>query len=515
MTSASDGSRGSSMIDRRRNAARHRCARRRAALPSGRADCRQSRLRPAFPAAASARGTSAAAAAICGRWREAAGARLRSARKVLTMRSSSEWKATTTSRPDGLSTRSAAARPRASSASSSLTKIRSAWKVRVAGWIVPSRARTTRATMSASARVVSIARSSRALTIARATARAWCSSPSVAMMAARSRSLGARRRHRRRSDRRGPCACRAVRRAGTKIRARLRRAASTKRRDRTRRRRPRPRRRRRRSIPDWRSDPRPGRAGPALRSTSAGALRDRALVAVDADHARAGRRQDRARIAAGAERRVDIEAAVTHAEPVDGAAGEHGNVTSQSASDSIAVAARHHSRAPMRFCRRHPGAQLLLESADLLGGLREFRAKAAGLPDSKFVAETDEGRRVGDPGMRLERVGEHHAALAVDLQRLARCRRARARTARAGRNRARSRRSAPRSPRAAHCRRHRAPAGRARDSNKDRRSRRAPAPRGRMPAPRRVPWRPDGACSGTRSGPSRPSPRRKPEGAAA
>ena len=55
-----------------------------------------------------------------------AGARLRVARKVLTMRSSSEWNATTTSRPAGLSTRSAAARPRASSPSSSLTKMRSA-----------------------------------------------------------------------------------------------------------------------------------------------------------------------------------------------------------------------------------------------------------------------------------------------------------------------------------------------------------------------------------------------------
>ena len=116
------------------------------------------------------------------------------------------------------------------------------------------------------------------------------------------------------------------------------------------------------------------------------------LVAVDPDHARARRRQDRARITAGAERGVDIDAAVTHAEPRHGAAGEHGNVTGQSASDSIAVAARHHSRAPMRLRRRHPGAQLLLEGADLLGGLREFRAKAAGLPDSKFVTETDEGR---------------------------------------------------------------------------------------------------------------------------
>ena len=50
---------------------------------------------------------------------------------------------------------------------------------------MPSRVRTTRATMSASVRVEPIVCSSRALAIARAMARAWCSSPSVAMMAAK------------------------------------------------------------------------------------------------------------------------------------------------------------------------------------------------------------------------------------------------------------------------------------------------------------------------------------------
>src|SRR6516165_813589 len=57
----------------------------------------------------------------------------RSARKFLTIRSSSEWNETTASRPPGLSTRSAASSARCSSSSSSLTRIRSAWKVRVAG----------------------------------------------------------------------------------------------------------------------------------------------------------------------------------------------------------------------------------------------------------------------------------------------------------------------------------------------------------------------------------------------
>ena len=60
----------------------------------------------------------------------------RSAKKRLTMRSSSEWKVTTTSRPPGFSARSAANSAWASSPSSSLTKMRSAWKTRVAGWIL-------------------------------------------------------------------------------------------------------------------------------------------------------------------------------------------------------------------------------------------------------------------------------------------------------------------------------------------------------------------------------------------
>ena len=190
-----------------------------------------------------------------------------------------------------------------------------------------------------------MARSRRALTIARATARAWCSSPKVAMMAARSRSparattsaaLGPSR----------PCACRAVRRAGTKIRARLRQAASTRRRDRARRRR---RRRCPRCAARFEKRSSTSSSRPPRLADESGALRDGRLIAVDADHARVRRLQDRPRIAAAAERRVDIEAAATDAEPVDDAAGEHGNVAGRSASDSVAAAARRHSRAPSGF----------------------------------------------------------------------------------------------------------------------------------------------------------------------
>src|SRR5579871_3143556 len=123
-----------------------------------------------------------------GRCRDPPPTRLRSLRKVLTMRSSSEWNETTTSRPLDLSRRSAAPSAAAISPSSSLMKIRSAWNVRVAGWMSPGLLRTTRATMSASARVERIGASLRVRTMARATARACRSSPSMAMIEARSRS---------------------------------------------------------------------------------------------------------------------------------------------------------------------------------------------------------------------------------------------------------------------------------------------------------------------------------------
>ena len=81
------------------------------------------------------------------------------------------------------------------------------------------------------------------------------------------------------------------------------------------------------------------------------AARDRAAVAVDADHAAVGGIENRARMSAGAERAVDVDAAVARREILERLAGEHGNVTGQSASDSAsAVAARHHSRALCASC---------------------------------------------------------------------------------------------------------------------------------------------------------------------
>ena len=138
---------------------------------------RLSRARePSVPS--SWRGSVGSAAGAAGRCREPPGRRpLRAAMNCLTMRSSSEWKVTTASRPPGLSTRSAACSARANSPSSSLTAMRSAWKTRVAGCRPPGSARTSPATRSASCAVVSMRPWRRFSMTARATARARRSSP--------------------------------------------------------------------------------------------------------------------------------------------------------------------------------------------------------------------------------------------------------------------------------------------------------------------------------------------------
>src|SRR6185437_1353416 len=77
---------------------------------------------------------------------------------------------------------------------------------------------------------------------------------------------------------------------------------------------------------------------------------DGIAVAVDGDDATVRGREDRTRIAAGAEGRVDIDAVIMNVEETRRAGTEHGNVGAWSASDSReAVAAHHHSRAPGAF----------------------------------------------------------------------------------------------------------------------------------------------------------------------
>src|SRR3990170_4977431 len=96
----------------------------------------------------------------------------------LTMRSSSEWKEITATRPPTLSARTTSGNPALSSPSSSFTAMRNAWKVRVAGWMREWPAagvrRDAAATISASSRVDRIGR---ARTMARAMLRLLRSSP--------------------------------------------------------------------------------------------------------------------------------------------------------------------------------------------------------------------------------------------------------------------------------------------------------------------------------------------------
>src|ERR1700738_3974514 len=74
--------------------------------------------------------------------------------------------------------------------------------------------------------------------------------------------------------------------------------------------------------------------------------RDRRLIAIDPDHLCAGHLENRARMPAGAERAVDVNA-FAWAKLFEYLAGKHGNMTGQSASGRLAGAARHHSPA---FC---------------------------------------------------------------------------------------------------------------------------------------------------------------------
>ena len=143
------------------------------------------------------------------------------------------------------------------------------------------------------------------------------------------------------------CACRAGRRPGTRSRARPGRAASTRRRCRARRRRPasRPARRRRRSS----SEKRDSRSVSRSPNSSRSAVRaeDGARIAIERQHAAVGGLEDGARIAAGAERCVDVGAAVYRSEAGDNLRKQHGDVARTTGlSGSSWPAARRHPRAP-------------------------------------------------------------------------------------------------------------------------------------------------------------------------
>src|SRR5690606_4302787 len=121
---------------------------------------------------------------VWGRRRSAGGGLARPAMNRLTMRSSSEWKLITASRPPGRSASCAAASPSSRSDSSRLTWMRMAWNERVAGWMsgLPGARRcrgTTEAISPASSPVRSSGASARRATMARAMRRLIRSSPYV------------------------------------------------------------------------------------------------------------------------------------------------------------------------------------------------------------------------------------------------------------------------------------------------------------------------------------------------
>ena len=287
---------------------------------------------------------------------------------------------------------------RASSASSSLTKMRSAWNVRVAGWIWFGLARTTRA--DDVGQRPGGARSAprlRAATMARATrarmallaeleddvgeialgrlrhhvggARAVAAHAHVerAVEPEREAALGLVELHRGHAEIEHDAVDRGV---AEFLRDAIERGEAL-------------------------LDQRQPAAG---RLDQTGAVRDRALVAVDADDLRIGGGEDRAAVAAGAEGAVDVDAAVANVQQLERRPREHGNVTGRSASDSRAIAARHHSRAPSgssaalskpgRFCSAHRH-----------GGPHEARAEANRLPDCKGAT----GANAGKTGQRLHR----------------------------------------------------------------------------------------------------------------
>ena len=114
----------------------------------------------------------------------------RSARKRLTRRSSSEWNEIAARRPSGARTSQASGRAASSWPSSSLTWMRRAWKVRLAGWPPAKRAGAGIAALmtSTSSCVVSIGPSWRARTMARAIGVAYRSSPWLRISRARRRA---------------------------------------------------------------------------------------------------------------------------------------------------------------------------------------------------------------------------------------------------------------------------------------------------------------------------------------
>ena len=325
------------------------------------------------------------------------------------MRSSSEWNVTTARRPPGLSSRSAAQSPRRSSPSSSLTAMRKRLegaRRRMGRFAGPRRrdAGDHPGKLQGRGERLRLAVGDDG---ARDPARG-------ALLAEMKQNVGDRRLVLFAQDVGGraaassPCACRGARRSAARSRARPRRAASTKRRCRARRRRPRRRRDAARSRRDRRSAPR--QAQPAAgRSGERCAGPNGRRVAIERDHARAAVEQ-RARIAAGAERAVDIDAAGARIERLHRLGEQDGNVAEPGGRGGA------HHDAPGGAER----VALRAQAPDPLPRLLEMGLEPRRLPDLELVALADEHRLVAEPQRRLQPLLEKDPALRIEAQDLAR-----------------------------------------------------------------------------------------------
>ncbi len=142
---------------------------------------------------------------------------------------------------------------------------------------------------------------------------------------------------------------------------------------------------------------------PRIRCRERGAAGDRVGIAVDREQRAAGRAQDRRRMAAAAERAVEIDAAIGGRERRQHLRGHHrdvGHGAARPRQGRCAGPRQGHA------ARTQPLARL---GAAALGGV--------GTPDLEDAAEAHELDLLGEAGVRHQRFGQHDAALAVGLDR--------------------------------------------------------------------------------------------------
>ena len=109
-------------------------------------------------------------------------------------------------------------------------------------------------------------------------------------------------------------------------------------------------------------------------------------------------------------------------EETHGLLNENRNMAGQSASDTAAFCAaarRHSSGLDSHACRAVAWDEPLPDIAQPVLGLFPVGDETVRLPKLKLVALANEGDPVGNAGVGLQRLGQNHAAVLIDLQDLA------------------------------------------------------------------------------------------------